>query len=373
MTSGGLSVHGAIVLLALLVALPLGAAGAGIISSPVGSGAEGYSGDGGPADQARLNGPFHCCKDRAGNLYVADTFNHCIRKITPKGVISTVAGDGKAGFADGKPGRLNEPYGVLADRDGNLFIVDRLNAAIRRVDAKTGLMTTYAGTGEKTFGGDGGPRQQATFVEPNAFDFDREGNLYIADVGDCRIRRIDAKTGIVTTVAGTGKRAHTGDGGPATRADLKGARGVAFDRVNNMYICEREGNSIRKVDAKTQLITTIAGTGAKGYTGDGGPAVQATFNGPKWVHVGPDGNVYVVDTENQCVRRINPRTGKIKTVAGGRPGPEGDGGPANKAGMGRPHGCWLDGKGRLYVADTLNHRVRMVELGKRKRGKGKRR
>ena len=352
------------VLALLMAALPLGAQEVGVIASPVGTGEQGYAGDGGAADSARLDQPFHLCKDRQGNLYVADTFNHCIRKVTPQGIITTVAGDGTAGFQDGKPGRMNEPYGVLADAQGNLFIVDRLNQAIRRVDATTGEMTTYAGTGAKAYSGDGGPRQQVAFVEPNAIDFDPDGHLYVADVSDNRIRRIDKDTGVVTTVAGTGERRHSGDGGPATQAAINGARGVAFDRVGNMYLCERQGNTIRRVDARTQVITTIAGTGAAGYDGDGGQALRATFNGPKWIHVGPDGNIYVVDTENHCVRQIDLARGRITTVAGGRKGPAGDGGPAARAGMDRPHGCWLDDEWRLYTADTNNHRIRMVQLTK---------
>jgi sugar lactone lactonase YvrE len=134
---------------------------------------------------------------------------------------------------------------------------------------------------------------------------------------------------------------------------------VAFGRDGAMYICEREGNRVRKVDPATGVITTIAGSGQKGYTGDGGPAAAATFNGPKWIHVGLDGHVYVVDTENHCVRQINSATGVIRTVAGGHLGPDGDGGPADKAGMDRPHGCWVDAKGYLYTADTNNHRIRV--------------
>lgn len=336
----------------------------GTITSPVGTGAQGYSGDGGAAVKALLNQPFHCSQDRTGNLYVADMGNHCIRKVDAKtGIISTVAGNGQKGYSgDGGPATqatMNEPYGVLPDRQGNLFIVDRLNAAIRRVDAKTGVMTTYAGTGQKGYSGDGGPASQAMLKEPNALDFDPQGNLYIADVTDNRIRKVDVKTGIISTVAGTGKREFTGDGGPAAQSGIQGARGVAFDRDGTWYICEREGNRIRRVDAKTGIIRTIAGTGQKGYSGDGGPALSATFNGPKWVHVGPDRLVYVVDTENQCVRQINPKDGIIRTVAGGHAGPDGDGGPATKAGMGRPHGCWVDGKGNLYTADSNNHRIRM--------------
>jgi len=230
---------------------------------------------------------------------------------------------------------------------------------VRRVDARTGVITTYAGTGEKGYGGDGGPAARAQLREPNALDFDPAGNLYIADVGDNRIRRVDRETGVITTVAGTGRREFTGDGGPAGQAGIQGARGVAFARDGTMFICEREGNRIRRVDAKNGVITTIAGTGQRGYTGDGGPARQATFNGPKWIHVGPDGGVYVVDTENHCVRRIDLKAGTIRTVAGGREGPGGDGGRPEEAGMGRPHGCWVDRRGTLYTADTNNHRIRV--------------
>jgi sugar lactone lactonase YvrE len=278
-------------------------------------------------------------------------------------VITTVAGNGKKGYTgDGGPATqatMNEPYGVLPDAEGHLFIVDRLNAAIRRVDARSGVITTYAGTGEKGYGGDGGPATRAPMREPNALDFDPQGNLYIADVTDNRIRRVDRQSGVITTVSGTGRREFTGDGGPAAQAGIQGARGVAFARDGTMYICEREGNRIRRVHPKTGIIETIAGTGTKGYTGDGGPARQATFDGPKWIHVGADGMVYIVDTENHCVRQINPNTGIIVTVAGGHKGPDGDGGPATKAGMDRPHGCWVDAQGRLYTGDTNNHRIRV--------------
>jgi len=337
------------------------------MQSMAGTGAGGYSGDGGPAKAAALNNPFHCSQDRQGNFYIADTFNHCIRKVDAKtSRISTVAGNGQRGYTgDGgsaTAATLNEPYGVLPDRDGHLFIVDRLNAVIRRVDAKSGQISTYTGNGQKGYSGDGGPASAASMREPNALDFDPEGNLYVADVSDNRIRRIDRTTGVISTVSGTGKREFTGDGGPAVQAGIQGARGVAFDREGNMFLCEREGNRIRRVDRKTGVIRTIAGTGAKGYSGDGGPALQATFNGPKWIHVGPDGDVYVVDTENHCVRRIEMKTGTISTVAGGHKGPDGDGGPATAAGMGRPHGCWVDAQGNLYTADTENHRIRVNSL-----------
>lgn len=329
-----------------------------------GTGAPGYSGDGGPATAATLNMPFHCSQDRHGHLYIADTFNHCIRKVDARsGIITTVAGNGQKGYSGDRgpatAATMNEPYGVLPDRDGHLFIVDRLNAAIRRVDAKSGVITTYAGNGTPGYAGDGGPATQAQFREPNALDLDPDGHLYVADVSDNRIRRIDRRTGVITTVCGTGRREFAGDGGPAAAASIMGARGVAFDRAGNMYVCEREGNRLRRVDAKTHVIRTVAGTGKRGYTGDGDAALHATLGEPKWVHVGADGRVYVVDTENQCVRRYDPATGIITTVAGGRLGPGGDGGPPLAAGMARPHGCWLDNKHHLFTADTENHRVRV--------------
>ncbi|MFN3649833.1 MAG: hypothetical protein ACK47B_09635 [Armatimonadota bacterium] len=349
---------------ALLLAAGAALAAPGVMRSAAGTGQQGYSGDGGPAAQARLDQPFHCSMDRRGNLYVADTFNHCIRKVeADTGVITTVAGTGQKGYSgDGGPATratLNEPYGVLPDRAGNLFIVDRLNRVVRRVDARTGMISTYAGSGENGYSGDGGPAARAAMKEPNALDFDPSGNLYVADVSDNRIRRVDAKTGIITTAAGTGRREFTGDGGPAAQASIQGARGVAFARDGTMFICEREGNRLRRVDPKTGVITTVAGTGRTGYSGDGGPALQATFNGPKWIHVGADGHLYVVDTENHCVRQIDTRRWTIRTVAGGRRSPGGDGGPALEAGMDRPHGCWVDAKGDLYTGDTNNHRIRV--------------
>ncbi|HEX2174078.1 MAG TPA: hypothetical protein VHL09_16725 [Dehalococcoidia bacterium] len=339
----------------------------GIITTAVGTGEPGYAGNGGPAYLARLNQPFHCSQDRLGHLYIADTMNQCIRRVDAQsGLISTVAGTGQRGYSgDSGPATeatFNEPYGVLPDRDGHLFIVDRLNAVIRRVDAHTGIVTTFAGTGEKGSGGDGGPAHEAPLREPNAIDFDPTGNLYIADVADNRVRRVDAKTGIISTVAGTGRREFSGDGGPAAQASIEGARGVAFDAAGTLFICEREGSRVRRVDPQTGIIRTIAGTGRRGYAGDGGPALDATLNAPKWIHVGADGHLYLVDTENHCIRRIDRDSGRIDTIAGGHQGPDGDGGPATRAGLDRPHGCWVDAAGRLHIGDTNNHRVRVCAL-----------
>lgn len=333
------------------------------ITTVAGTGQAGYSGHGGLSTNARLNEPFHVCFGPNGEMYIADASNHCIRRVEQQsGQISTVAGCGRKGYSgDGglaTAAAMNEPYGVVADSQSNLYIVDRLNACIRYVEIKSGLISTLAGTGKQGYGGDGGPAKQAQLREPNGLALDGHGALYIADVSDNRIRKVDLKTGIITTVCGTGLRKFAGDGGLAVNASIDGARAVDVDRAGNIYICEREGNRIRKINAKSGIIRTIAGTGTEGYSGDNGTALMATFNGPKWVSVDSRGMVYVVDTENHCVRRIDQKTGIITTIAGcGQLGDSGDGGPAKDARMNRPHGCIVH-NGILYIADTENHRVR---------------
>jgi hypothetical protein len=358
-----------------VVVLLIVAAGvrAGTIDSVAGTGKAGFAGDGGKAAEALLNQPFHC-DVRDGVLLVAEANNHCVRKVDFKtGVISTVAGTGQKGYAgDGGPATkatFNEPYAVVADVNGDLYVVDRLNAVVRKVDAKTGTISTVAGTGEKGFSGDGGKAIEAKLREPNDCCLDGQGGLLIADVADWRVRRVDLKTGTISTFAGTGKpsgkidRTQIGDGGPAAKAVIVGARAVCVDGQGNTYVCEREGHAVRKVDAKG-VITTVAGTGEKGYGGDDGPAAKATFNGPKAIRCDKAGNVFVVDTENHAVRRIDVKAGTVTTVAGGRKGGEGDGGDAVKAGLDRPHGCVIDSEGVLYIADSNNHRVRRVAPGK---------
>lgn len=327
------------------------------IEAFAGTGDPGFAGDGGRATAARLNQPFHCDLDGKGHLYVADMANHRVRKIDLKtGTITTVAGTGEKGSAgDGAAAtraQLNEPYAVAADGlTGNLYVVERFGG-VRKIDGKTGTISNLLG--------------KPTLREPNDCCLDGTGGLLVADVADWRIRRIDLKTGAVTTFAGTGKpkgkrpdRTRIGDGGPATAAVIVGARAVCVDGQGNTYICEREGNAVRKVGAKG-VITTVAGTGASGYNGDGGPATAATFRSPKGVRCDGQGNVYVVDADNHAIRRIDAKTGVVTTVAGGRQGMAGDGGPAVKAGLDKPHGCVLGEDGTLYIADSGNNRVRRV-------------
>jgi sugar lactone lactonase YvrE len=353
--------------LIVCVALSLQAQAPSLITTAAGTGVEGDAGDDGLAAEARLNMPFDVAFDTRGNLYFSDTFNHRIRRVDGRsGVITTVAGDGTKGFSgDGGPAtraRLNEPYGVAVDTGGNVFIVDRLNGRIRRVDGHSGNITTVAGNGTSRFSGDGGAAVAAGLVEPNGLALDQSGRkLFIADVAGHRIRLVDMDKGLISTFAGTGRARHTGDGGPAAAASIYGARAVDVGPDGTVFILEREGNRLRAVDPRTGVITTRAGTGAKGFSGDGGPALSATFNGPKELAVDPQANILIVDTENHAIRRIDGQSGVITTVAGsGRKGSDGDGGPAVAAKLDRPHGVAVGPDGAIYIGDTGNHRIRKV-------------
>ncbi len=337
----------------------------GVIQTVVGTGEHGYAGDGGLAICALLSEPFLCAFDAAGNLYVVEATNHCVRRVDIRsGVIATVAGTGVPGYSgDGGPAvqaTFNEPYSIQIDSRGDIYIVDRLNAAIRKIDGCTGTISTVAGTGESGYGGDGGPGHHARLREPNDCFLDGKGGLLIADVKDQRIRRLNLTTGIISTFAGNGEKQRAGDGLPAQNASLFGPRAVCADRRGNTYICEREGNGVRIVDANN-IMGVLAGTGDRGYEGDGGPALAATWGAPKGIRTDRDDNLLVVDTENHAIRRIHSTTRQVTTIAGGRLGEDGDGGPAALAAMNRPHGCDLDAQGNIYVADSNNHRIRVVE------------
>lgn len=339
---------------------------AGTLSTVAGTGQSGAGVDGEPAARFALNQPFDVALDAQGNLFIADTMNHRVVKVDRTSrLVYTVAGCGEAGFSgDGGPARqarLHEPYGLALDSRGTLYIVDRLNRRVRGVDGRTGVIETVAGNGEARDSGDGGPAVKAGLVEPNGVALAKSGMiLLIADVGGCRVRQVDLKTGLISTLAGTGKRSHDGDGGPAAAASVFGARAVDVGPDGSIYILEREGNRLRKVEPQTGLIHTVAGTGAKGYAGDGGPAVKATLNGPKELAVSSAGDVYLVDTENHAIRKVDARSGIITTVAGGRLGSGGDGGPATAAGLDRPHGVAVRPDGSILIGDTNNHRVRRV-------------
>jgi sugar lactone lactonase YvrE len=335
-----------------------------IISTIAGTGVQGYAGDGGPAVSALLNNPFDLTFDSANNLIFSDTFNHRIRRIDARtAVISTIAGTGERGFAgDGGPAVravLNEPYGVVVDHTGTIYFADRLNHRVRRIDP-SGAITTFAGDASGNYSGDGGPSASAGLAEPNGLALDAdEKHLYIADVADHRVRVVDFASGVIATFAGTGEAQHSGDSGPATRAGVFGARAVAFAPDGSLYVMERQGSSIRRV--RSGVIETVAGTGARGNAGDGGDAKQAVFNAPKEMAVDRSGNVFIVDTENHAIRMIDAATWIVTTIAGtGRAGPGGDGGPANQAGLARPHGAAVGSDGAIYIGDSENHRIRKL-------------
>jgi sugar lactone lactonase YvrE len=225
-----------------------------------------------------------------------------------------------------------------------------------------GIISTVAGTGEFGYSGDGGPGAEAMLREPNDLFLDGQGGLLIADIQDQRIRRVDLETGIITTFAGTGERSRAGDGKPATEAALMGPRAVCMDSLGNVYVSEREGNGVRRISPDGVLITIAGAEAVYGYSGDGGPALAATWGAPKAMRCDLNDNIIVVDSDNCAVRRIDARTGIVTTIAGGREGGDGDGGPAVDAGLAHPHGCGIDANGDLFIADTHNHRVRMVGL-----------
>ncbi|MEU5048201.1 NHL repeat-containing protein [Streptomyces sp. NPDC021096] len=337
------------------------------ISTVAGTGSAGYSGDGQSATKAGLHDPSGLAMDTSGNLYIADPLNNRVRKVDARTqTITTVAGNGNGGFSgDEGPATkagINAPRDVAVDSDGNLYIADTLNHRIRKVDARTQTITTVAGDGDVFFSGDGGPATKASISGPYGVAVDSGGNLYIADTDNNRVRKVDAGSQTIRTVAGDGDVFFSGDEGPATKASINSPHSVAVDSDGHLYIADTDHNRVRRVDAHSQVITTVAGNGTGEFSGDGGPAIKAGINGPYAVTVDPSGNLYIADSggNNHRVRRVDARTRTITTVAGnGDWHFSGDGGPAVKAGL-DPRGLAVDSLGSVYIADTDNHRVRKV-------------
>ncbi|MCG6980723.1 MAG: hypothetical protein LJE88_04885 [Deltaproteobacteria bacterium] len=388
----------------------------------------GYSGDGDSPTLAQLNKPQSAWVDKLGNLLIADTDNNRIRKVNvTRSVISTAAGDGSEGYTGDyglaiyaslkKPGsvfayespapsylyisdpsnyqirqvdlkegfltksagtiwsgyngdnilatwaRLNYPFGVHVDASGNLYIADTYNHRIRKVNGKTGIITTVAGTGSKGFSGDGGPATSARLRYPFSVFVDSAGNIYIMDTYNYRVRKVDAQTQIITTVVGDGSAKFLGDGGLATGASIAKSYDVAVDKEGNLYIADTHSHCIRKVDATTGIINTVVGQGGDaGFSGDGGLATEALLNQPTGVYVDVAGNIFVSDTKNDVIRKVDATTQIITTVAGnGTSGFSGDGGPAIQAQLDYPEGVWVDTSGNIYIVDTDNCRIRKVD------------
>ncbi|MBZ5538692.1 MAG: hypothetical protein LAO31_22320 [Acidobacteriia bacterium] len=334
---------------------------AGVISTVAGTGWYGFSGDGGPATSAQLYYPYGVAADAAGNLYIADTSNSRIRKVTPAGVISTVAGDNRYGFVgDGPVATLRclaGPYGVAVDAGGNLYIADTSNSRVRKV-TPAGAISTAAGIGTFGFAGDGGPAASAQLNYPQGLALDVGGNLYIGDTLNSRVRKV-TPAGVISTAAGIGTFGFSGDGGPATSAKLGSPYSLAVDAGGNLYIADSGNYRIRKV-TPTGVISTVAGNGTRGFSGDGGPATSAQLGVANGVAVDAGGNLYIADLENYRVRKVTP-AGVISTVAGnGTRGFSGDGGPATSAQLDLSYGLAVDAGGNLYIADSGNYRIRKV-------------
>ncbi len=346
------------------LALAFSATRAATIDTFAGTGKNGFSGDGGPATAAQLSGPTGIARSPDGALFICDTENQRIRKVAPDGTITTFAGNGTRGyFGDGGAAiqaAMNEPYEVRFDASGNVYFVERLNHCVRRVDAKTGVISTIAGTGKAGFSGDGGPATAAEMNEPHSIGFDRAGDLFICDVKNHRVRKVAMKTGIISTFAGTGEKKPALDGSPFATAPLNGPRALDFDRAGDLWIALREGNAVLKIDIAAGTISRVAGTGKQGFTRNGGLAKDATLSGPKGLAVAPNGDVILADTESHSVRRIDAKSSKLELVAGtGKKGAGAAGDPL-ACPLDRPHGVFVDPNGTIFIGDTDSQRVRIV-------------
>ena len=331
------------------------------VSTLIGTGLPGYS-------DRQVNNPYGLVIGPDGALYFCDLDNQRIRRLDLETRrTSTIAGNGERAYAgDGRvatEASLNMPHEIQFDAAGHLYIAERDNHVVRKIEAKTRLISTVAGTGEAGFSGDGGPATGAHLRQPHSIVVDRRRNrLLICDIGNHRLRAMNLSTGIIETIGGTGERQPTPDGARLTGTSLNGPRTIALDRAGNFYLALREGNAIYRVDADTLTAHHIAGTGEPGYSGDGGDSRAAKLGGPKGLSWARD-TLYIADTENHVIRAIDLKTRIIRTVLGtGRrgDGPEPD---PMKCSLARPHGVFADGRGALYVGDSEAHRIRVLAVG----------
>ncbi|MBI4851018.1 MAG: IPT/TIG domain-containing protein [Acidobacteria bacterium] len=326
-----------------------------------------FLGDGGDALESSLNRPEGVAVDGAGNIFVVDSSNHRIRMIDTAGVITTIAGNGVRGFTgDGTSAlaaSLNLPKSIALDSSGNLFIADFGNSRVRRVDAITGIITTVAGNGIRSFSGDNGLATNASLRFPQGITVDLAGNILIADTGNNRIRRVDSQTGLITTIAGNGNKTIGEDGAIATSTAIGAVEIIAVDSSNNIFFLASSSGRIRRINPSTQTITTVVGDGTKGFAGDGGAATTAKLNSPEDFKIDTLGNIFISDSVNSRIRRVDAKTGVIATVAGsGELAFGGDGGAATTSSLNLPKSIAVDGLGNLIISDTGNNRIRRVTV-----------
>ena len=333
-----------------------------------GTGIAGYEAEGSRgliANQTPVNNPYGIVIGPDGALYFCEVDTGRIRRLDlQSNRLTTIAGTGEKGFSTESRTALSTPFSapheIRFDEQGNLYVVERDAHAVRRIAAVTGFVSTVAGTGEAGYSGDGGSSILAQLRQPHSLAFDSQGNLLICDIGNSRVRSISRETGVISTLSGTGERVATPDSGPLTGTPLLGPRSLDTDREGNAYLVLREGNAVYKLNIQGNRLERIAGTGEKGYSGDGGAALDATFNGPKGIaYSGGDHSLYIVDTENHVIRRMSLRSGTIDTVLGN--GERGDGPDGNPmtCKLNRPHGVCVE-DGLVYVTDSESHRIRVI-------------
>jgi sugar lactone lactonase YvrE len=335
-----------------------------IITTIAGNGIPGYSGDGGAATLAELNRADNVAMDRSGNIYISDAGNNCIRRINPTGIITTIAGSGTAGYSgDGGPAtlaHLNNPVDLVVDTIGNIYFADYSNNAIRKINA-SGVISTIAGNGTAGYAGDGVAATIAELNGPQGIVFDNAGNLYIGDQLNNRVRKVNT-AGIISTIAGNGVGAYSGDGMAATASEVYNPDYLAIDAYGSIYICDNANQRIRKINT-SGIISTVAGTGISGYSGDGIAATASEISWPGGIKVDNSGNLYIADCYNSRIRKVNA-AGIISTIAGaGVAGYSGDGGPATSAELNHPLGLILDIRGNILIADWYNNVIRSINIG----------
>jgi len=332
------------------------------IVTVAGNGGGGYSGDNGLAISAQIS-PNSFTLDSSGNIYIADNTNYRIRKINTSGIITTIAGVGTMGYSgDGGPATIAEigvAHGIIADLAGNIYFTEWANHTVRKINT-SGIITTIAGTGLAGFGGDGGPATAAQLAAPGGLLIDKIGNIYVCEVLNNHIRKIHT-SGIITSIAGTGVAGgYSGDGGPATIANLKYPSFCAWGPDGGLYFCQWPHAVIRKID-NFGIINTVAGNGTTGYSGDGGAATNAQLNHPTGIAVDTFGNIYISECFSHVIRKVDAATGIIQTISGnGIPGYTGDGGPISAAQFRTPNYLFFDKLGNLYINDADNYRIRRI-------------